>query len=550
MVMARLAEELTYLPSRTADRTLATKAITLARSLDDPAVLASVLRTTQWSVWTPDDVERRRQLAEEIVALAARTHDPVLALDGELFRLWSALEHGAMDVARRQLALATRLAERLRLPYYTWLITMARGCLHMAAGRLDDAERVAEQALREGDAASNPTVPLFAGAQRGHVWWHHGRFEELARWLTDVVGGFPMLAATLDCSLVITHAEAGQTELARAHLARFAAEDFADVPRNPMWLMNMTSLADGCIAVGDVDAAKRLYPQLAPFARYNCVVVPVWVAHPVAHYMGGLAALLGDNVAARRHYEDALLLEARTGTRQWSARTQLAYARLLGASGRADDAARARQLVESARAIGEELSLGPVVRLAEAAAAAPRAAGGSRRCRFHRNGGIWEIELDGRCVEVRHRIGMDYLRHLLERPGVAVPAIELASAGGRVLVEAGGATVDRRALAEVQHRIGEIESELDACARDGAVGSDALRVELAECRAYLTGQGGQPRGGDGPGAPLGHEGDRPGDRPRSKPVHDALGHHLRRHVETGRTCVYVPDLAAPITFAF
>lgn len=550
VLMARLAEELTYLPRRNLDRTLAPKAITLARSLDDPAVLASVLRTTQWSVWTPDDVERRRQLAEEIVGLAARTRDPVLALDGELFRFWSALEHGEMDVARRQLLLVSRHAERLRLPYYAWMTTMARACLHIAAGRLDDAERVADEALRAGDATTNPTVPLFTGAQRGHIMWHRGRFEELARWITDVIGGFPMLAATLDCSLVITHAEAGERELARVQLARFASEDFAGVPRNPMWLMNMTSLADGCIAVGDVEAASRLYPQLAPFARYNCVVVPVWVGPPVAHYMAGLATLLGDTLAARRHYEDALLLEARTGTRQWGARTQLAYAKLLWASGRPEDAERARQLFASARAIGEALGLAPVLRLVEAVARTQRPSGAARRCRFHRAGERWEIEFEGRRVEIRHRVGLEYLSHLLERPGVAVAAIELASAGGRVLVEPGGGPVlDRRAIAEVQQRIAEIEAAIETCAAHGAVASEALRAELLECRAYLAGQGGS----------LVAAADRARPSVRKaidraiaaiEAVHDALGHHLRRHVETGRSCVYVPDLTAPIAFEF
>ncbi|MGH7895600.1 MAG: ATP-binding protein, partial [Candidatus Binatia bacterium] len=187
MLMARLAEELTYSPRRTAERAVAPKAITLARTLDDPAVLATVLRTTQWSVWTPDDVERRRQLAEEIVTLAAQTQDPVLALDGELLRLWSALEHGEMDAARRQLAVTSRLAERLRLPYYAWITTTARACLHIATGRLDDAESVADEALRAGDPATNPTVPLFVGAQRGHIMWHRGRFDELARWLAGVL---------------------------------------------------------------------------------------------------------------------------------------------------------------------------------------------------------------------------------------------------------------------------------------------------------------------------------------------------------------------------
>jgi FixJ family two-component response regulator/tetratricopeptide (TPR) repeat protein len=548
MLMARLAEELTYLPRRTADRTLAPKAITLARSLDDPAVLASVLRTTQWSVWTPDDVERRRQLAEEIVALAARTRDPVLALDGELLRLWSALEHGEMDVARHELVVATRLAERLRLPYYAWITTMARACLHIATGRFDEAERVADEALRTGDPISNPTVPLFVGAQRGHIMWHRGRFAELARWLTDVVGGFPMLAATLDCSLVITYAEAGQRELARAELARFAADDFAGVPRNPMWLMNMTSLAQGCVVVGDVDAASRLYPKLAPFARHNVVIVPVWVGAPVAHYMAGLAALLGDVAAARRHFEDALVLEARTGTRQWGARTQLAYARLLRTSGRAGDAERAAELLASARAIAVELGLVPVLETADAVEAGEAAAG--RICRLHRRGEEWDVEFAGRRATVRHRVGMDYLRVLLERPGEPVPVLDLASAGGRgMLIEGGDPPADRQTVREVHRRIAELEDELAACADRGAAANAAVRAELATCRGYLAAHGG--------GLLSAADRARPSVRKAIDraitaliAVHPVLGHHLRRHVETGRTCVYVPDIAMPVRFDF
>jgi hypothetical protein len=361
-----------------------------------------------------------------------------------------------------------------------------------------------------------------------------------------------MLAATVDCSLVITYAEAGQRDLARAELNRFAADDFMGVPRNPMWLMNMTSLADGCIAVGDVASAGRLYPHLAPFALYNIVVVPVWVGAPVAHYMGGLAALLGDVVAARRHYEDALVLEARTGTRQWGARTQLAYARLLRASGRPADAARADELIASARAIATDLGLAPVMALVEAmdgSLVGRRDA--SRVCRFQRDGEEWHLEFAGRAAMVRHRVGMEYLRHLLGRPGDPVPVLELASARGRaVLVERGGGSpIDRRALAEVQRRIAEIRAEVDACEARGAVPSEALRAELAECRDYLADTGG--------GILSAVDRARPSvtkaiDRAITAvtEAHPVLGHHLRRHVETGRTCVYVPDVANPVHFVF
>ena len=88
-----------------------------------------------------------------------------------------------------------------------------------------------------------------------------------------------------------------------------------------------------------------------------------------------------------------------------------------------------------------------------------------------------------------------------------------------------------------------------ACALDGAVASDALHAELAECEAYLAGQGGRLVAATDRARP---SVTKAIDRAIAaiEAVHDALGHHLRRHVETGRSCVYVPDFATPITFVF
>jgi CheY-like chemotaxis protein/tetratricopeptide (TPR) repeat protein len=549
MLMARLAEELTYSPCRTIDRGLAPKAIALARSLGDPGVLATVLRTTQWSVWTPDDVERRRQLAEEIVALAAQTGDGVLALDGELLRLWSALEHGEMDVARRQLALATRLAERLRLPYYTWITTTARACLDIATGRLDEAERIAEEMLERGEA-TNPTVRLFAGAQRGHIWWHRGQFDDLARWLQGVVGEFPMLAAAVDCSLVITYAEAGQRELAQAELTRFAADDFTGVPRNAMWLMNMTSLAEGCIVLGDVDAARRLYPLLAPFTLYNVMLVPAEVLSPVSRYMAGLAELLGDADAARRHYEEALVMGARTGTLQYVARTQLAYARFLRRSARAGDHERASQLVAGARAIASTLRLAPLLHALDVVTAEPSVDPGDAENVFQHRDDLWHVGFAGSHGTVRDLIGMEYLRRLIAQPGVPIAAVELASLGGEgILVESGGDTVlDRRAIAAMRVRMSELEDGIAARLAGEEMGDpDALRQELERLEVEFERQGRLFLSA--------------AERARSAvtkaiyraireiaPVNGPLARHLHLHVKTGRMCMYVPDAVAPAHF--
>ena len=549
-VMARLAEELAHSPCRSAERSLGQQAIELARGVGDPAVLATVLRTTQWSVWTPDDVERRRQLAPEIVALAERTGDRVLGLDGELLRLWSALEHGETDVAWRQLELCTRRASDLCLPYYAWVTAAARACLHIATGRLDEAERLADQVFRVGERSGDLMATLFVGIQREHVKYLRGRFDEVAEWLRGVLVSFPLLASGVESSLILTYTRVGQHDRARTELGRLAADDFAGVPRNAMWLMNMAFLADACVSSGDTETAAQLYAHLAPFTPYNVLFPPAIMIGPVSHYIGGLAALMGNDSAARRHYEDALVIEGRTGSRHWVARTQIAYGRLLLRSRRPGDAERGARLVASGRAIAEELGLEPVVHEADAAVASALPPEPERGA-FRHVGGEWEIEFRGKRVIVSHRVGMAYLCCLLERPGSPVPAIELASLGRDALLvdHNGGPVIDRKAMAEVQRRIAEIDTDIAACARRNAVVSADLLNERAECGAYMAGRG--------------TEFVSAADRARSgvtkaigraikaiAVVHEGLAHHLERHVETGRLCVYVPDLAAPVTFEF
>lgn len=543
-VMARLSEELTYAPGRAAERGLGQQAIDLARGLDDPYALAGVLRTTQWSVWTPDAIARRRDLAAEIIALAQRTGDRILGLDGELLRLWSALEHGEAELAWRQLDLCTRLAGSLRLPQYAWVAAVARTGLLIATGSLDEAERLAEHALAAPRRMDDATVMLFLRAQRVYVQSLRGSLDDVARGLRSLREDCPLVRGVLACSGVLTYARAGQVDRARAELAALAADDFASVPRSPGWLMNMATLADGCWMLKDVDVARQLYRHLAPFTPYNVVLPPLLVLAPVAHYVGRLAIVLGKEAVARRHFEDALALEHRTGARQYLALTQSTYGRLLMRSGGAADRERGAQLLASGRAVADELRLASVRN--DRAGAAPQ---GPERAVFRLEPGGWRLVFQGRVATVSHRVGMTYLRCLLERPGSPITAVELASLGGAgVLVQPRpGELVDRRALGEVRHRIAEIESDLATARLRGVTPPADLLDERAACLGYLH---------DRSTALV-----STADRARSgvtkaigralqaiRRAHEAFGSHLDRHVETGRSCVYVPNPSAPIVF--
>jgi len=548
LVMARLAAELAYSPRRGAHQTLAYEAIELARGSADPTTLAAVLRTTQWSVWTPTDIEHRPHLATEIIACAERIDDRVLALDGQLLRLWSALEQGDIAAAWRQLTLCERSATALHLPHYVWVTAAARACLHFATGQLTEAERLAERASAVGVGAHDPTVALLLGAQRAQVHTMYGRFGEVTEWLRSVVTSFPVLASTLELWALVFYARTGQHDRVRAELAALVADDFVRVPRDALWLMNITSLATACVLAGATEAAGPLYRMLAPFTPYNVVVPPAFVLAPVSYYTAGLADLIGNPAIARRHYEDALTLAAETGSRQWTARIQIAFARLLLADRHAGARERGAQLLAAGRAIAVELGLAPAVQEADdvLARSAPVA---TVRAMFRPAGDTWQLEFRGRATTVPHRVGLTYLHCLLQRPGIPIAALELASLGGDgVLVEqSGGPLVDRRALGEVQRRLAEIDADIAGSARRGATVSAALLHERAQCAAYVGGRSTElvsttDRARSGVTKAIGRA------LKAIRDVDDGLGHYLERHVETGRLCMYVPDPAAAPAF--
>jgi len=107
--------------------------------------------------------------------------------------------------------------------------------------------------------------------------------------------------------------------------------------------------------------------------------------------------------------------------------------------------------------------------------------------------------------------------------------------------------IDRRAMADVQRRIAELDATIAACERRGAVASADLAQERGECVRYLGGRGTElvsaaDRARSGVTKAIGRA-----IRAIAQ-VHESLAHHLDRHVETGRLCTYVPDPGAPITF--
>jgi tetratricopeptide (TPR) repeat protein len=158
--------------------------------------------------------------------------------------------------------------------------------------------------------------------------------------------------------LAVIYAELGRREEAQdqfEHLARF---DFADIPRDSMWMATMTYLADVCTFLHDKARAAMLYEMLLPYEHLNVVSGgPAVCCGAVSRHSGALAATLERWDDAQSHFDHALTRNADLGARPFLAQTQYQYAVMLLTRDQPGDSTKAATLLKEALATARELGM-------------------------------------------------------------------------------------------------------------------------------------------------------------------------------------------------
>jgi len=173
--------------------------------------------------------------------------------------------------------------------------------------------------------------------------------------------------------------------------------------------------------------------------------------------------------------------------------------------------------------------------------------------------GIWWVGPDGAVTTLRDMRGLHYLRLVLQRPGVDIPARDLSDAvaghPGAGLVEGGtGEVLDRQALESYRRRLTEIDEDLD----EARTWSDTGRVaRLGEERDALLDQLRTATGLAGRHRVAASTSERARVAVR-KAIATAIeriavadppsGRLLRDTVSTGTACRYDPDPGRPTTW--
>jgi hypothetical protein len=502
LVNAALARDLHH--SLDASRTprarqLAQHAVSLARGSRDRWTLAHCLIAAHDVCWRPGSARERLTVLDELLALARQLHSADLTAQARLLRATALLELGD-PAAHAELDLFCRESEQLGDAAARWDAQSRRAAAALLVGQLEEAGALICAAGRAAQDMGSADAVLIHDIQR----WELARFQagrgSYRRRRPDAeppVETWPPWRALLA-------ADGGELEHAAAVMAGFPVEQ-SDGPGATagydLWFPSIA--AEAAARCGTSAQRRQLYERLLPLAGTH-VVCGATVAYSgaVDHYLGLLAASLGEHSAAADHLTAAVAQHHQLGASAWAQLSALEQTRI----GRAAPAA-----------------------------AAPN--------RFRREGAVWHITYRGKTIRMPDAKGLHDIAALLARPREPVPATQLAG----LVAPAGAAPVlDDQARAAYKARLTELDQDID----DATADSDLERAARAAAeRDALIGELSRALGLGGRSRRLGDDSERARKAVTAR-IHHAIDHlqdyhpdlaaHLRAAIRTGTSCSYQP----------
>jgi DNA-binding CsgD family transcriptional regulator len=358
-LLAGLAQALFFAGNRDDAADSSAAAITAAREAGDLGALSAALDAHRIVVWGPDRLDERLGITAELVSLALRTGNTEALLTGRQWRLAALLECGDMPGANAEIDAFINAIQDLSNRQHGWYAPLLRGLRAFLAGQLLDAETCAIEAIELGRRFQSENAHLLAAVQLWLVRREQGRAGELEAEAEALVRQFPSIVGWR-IILALIQAECGRRSEAGRTFGQLAADGFAAVPRDYLWLANMANVVDLCLAVGGEAEMALLYDLLGPYERACIAANAVTCWGSAARLLGLLAAQLGRSEAAAHHFETALQENARMGLVPWTAHTKFDLALVLArqAGGRADGCPHERAAVLCDQALATATATG------------------------------------------------------------------------------------------------------------------------------------------------------------------------------------------------
>lgn len=467
-VLGRLAAEL-YFSDRVIERIdLGEQAVAMARRIGDRATLASTLSARFLTLPGTEEPSERLGIADAIVALAEEVGNRKVVLRGQSWRIMTLMELGDWDSVVVELDAHEQLARQLRDPLYLWHVPRFRATIALLEGRLEEAERLAGEALAVGrEAQAQNALQLYA-VQLAAIRSEQGRLEELTPYF-DVYGQRYPASPIWRATAAYARATLGELDRAREEFEALTADDLAAIPRDWEWLACVALLVQCGAILGDARRSALLAGVLAPYTKRTVMVGQGAVClGPVSRFAGLAAMTAGDPQTATVRFSQALRTAQRWNAAPFEAAINV---ELRGAL---------RQQPPPRNSPPDAVVLRVPTELGELSAGGDRLVAGHEQVVLRRQAGAWSVCYRGRETSLGSAKGFGYIARLVAVPQVEFHALDLAgepaqpvraftlamadAAGLSIRGQAGGDTVpplDNAAKAAYRARILELRQNIE-----------------------------------------------------------------------------------------
>ncbi|HEX2565052.1 MAG TPA: AAA family ATPase, partial [Acidimicrobiales bacterium] len=340
LMLARLAHALHLAAPHAERRALSDEAVAMARRLDAPVVLASVLVSRSLALDGPDDVDEQLDIGAEVIAIGRQTGDPDLVVQGARARVHALFVLGRHAEAHGLAGELSTLADQLRHPDHLRIASMWTTMWAGLEGRFDEALSRADALRQELGVAGHSQALMMNFAQTFVLRLLHGGVDAV-RPVADATRHVDAFA--LNGSLMLAWLESGAGDLDRARelLAKVDPDDLAAYDHGYLWLPTVVAAAGAAAATGDAGWAEAAHAALSPYRGRNCVMGYASFLGAADHHLGTLDAVLGRSDAAADELESALERHRSLGARPFMAVSARWLANTLAERNRGDDRDRA-----------------------------------------------------------------------------------------------------------------------------------------------------------------------------------------------------------------
>jgi DNA-binding CsgD family transcriptional regulator len=356
-VLGSLARALLFTGAVEQATTYAQRSVEVARSAGDPGVLGFNLNVLFHFPSGPEETEERLVRATEMSQLAEIANNQELVTLSHGWRLISLIEMGDIQAADDEITAYGESAEKLQEPTYFYYTTAYYTMRALLEGNFEAAKQLALRTFTLGQQVDVDSLDGTFGLFMFSLRREQGRLKEVEPALKLFMKQHGANSAWRP-GLALIYSELGREREARREFEHLAQHDFADLPRDALWVGCITYLAEVCAFLGDASRAATLYQLLLPYDGRAVIVGGQIACYGAAsRYLGLLASTMEIWQAAEQHFADALIMNANMGARPWLAHTQYDYATMLLARNQPGDAKQAAGLLQDAVSTARDLGM-------------------------------------------------------------------------------------------------------------------------------------------------------------------------------------------------